>query len=236
MENSLQHHGVKGQKWGVRRYQNKDGSLTAAGKKRQEADDKKASSNAKKTIVSKSAGGRSYDNPTLENLSQDEANAVKRKIVKQKELDDKFEKAMKEDDPETARKRAVVEKAKLEDEYARYSPEGQAKSQAVERLGSAKDIASNAATGFKESANLANQISRFGGASKKAKEEARTLSDAELRNRINRINLEQQYKNLHPSKVARGAAVAGGILSVVGSMAVIAGTGIGIAKTIKDWN
>ena len=30
----LAHHGIKGQKWGVRRYQNKDGSLTAAGKKR----------------------------------------------------------------------------------------------------------------------------------------------------------------------------------------------------------
>ena len=28
----LYHHGVKGQKWGVRRYQNKDGSLTSAGK------------------------------------------------------------------------------------------------------------------------------------------------------------------------------------------------------------
>lgn len=32
----LAHHGVKGQKWGVRRFQNKDGSLTAAGKKRYE--------------------------------------------------------------------------------------------------------------------------------------------------------------------------------------------------------
>ena len=34
MENELYHHGVKGQRWGVRRYQNKDGSLTYAGKKR----------------------------------------------------------------------------------------------------------------------------------------------------------------------------------------------------------
>lgn len=30
----LYHHGTKGMKWGIRRYQNKDGSLTAAGKKR----------------------------------------------------------------------------------------------------------------------------------------------------------------------------------------------------------
>ena len=34
MGNELYHHGIKGQKWGVRRYQNKDGSLTYAGKKR----------------------------------------------------------------------------------------------------------------------------------------------------------------------------------------------------------
>ena len=30
----LRHHGIKGQKWGVRRYQNDDGSLTPIGKLR----------------------------------------------------------------------------------------------------------------------------------------------------------------------------------------------------------
>ena len=35
MANSyLQHHGIRGMRWGVRRFQNKDGSLTNAGKKR----------------------------------------------------------------------------------------------------------------------------------------------------------------------------------------------------------
>lgn len=32
--NELYHHGIKGMRWGIRRYQNKDGSLTPAGQKR----------------------------------------------------------------------------------------------------------------------------------------------------------------------------------------------------------
>lgn len=34
--NELYHHGIKGQRWGVRRFQNPDGTLTEAGKRREE--------------------------------------------------------------------------------------------------------------------------------------------------------------------------------------------------------
>lgn len=42
----LYHHGIKGQRWGIRRYQNPDGTLTEAGKKRYDRDVRE--NNAKK--------------------------------------------------------------------------------------------------------------------------------------------------------------------------------------------
>lgn len=45
-DNELMHYGVLGMKWGVRRYQAKDGSLTSAGKKRYDRDIRE--NNAKK--------------------------------------------------------------------------------------------------------------------------------------------------------------------------------------------
>ena len=81
---SLQHHGILGMKWGVRRYQNSDGTWTAAGKKRYNdgSDDKKqsgAKSDSKASSSEKSA-------KTKEELTPEElaARAAKRKEIAKK--------------------------------------------------------------------------------------------------------------------------------------------------------
>lgn len=47
----LQHHGIKGQKWGVRRFQNADGSLTTAGKQRASATKKRTDAKNRGTLT-----------------------------------------------------------------------------------------------------------------------------------------------------------------------------------------
>lgn len=73
--NSLAHWGVRGMRWGVRRYQNKDGSLTAAGKKRRGiddgADEKNESDEEKRARVLKSTNASEiYKNRNLLTTSE----------------------------------------------------------------------------------------------------------------------------------------------------------------------
>ena len=60
MTNELYHHGILGMKWGVRRYQNYDGSLTDAGRKRAEYKINKAFKKSDKAITKYKSYDRQY--------------------------------------------------------------------------------------------------------------------------------------------------------------------------------
>lgn len=94
MYDTLMHHGIRGMKWGVRRYQNKDGSLTSAGRRRQrnnpffikrsKAKKQKESNNKKQTKnVTKKKNIKDMTNEELRerttrmNLEKDYMNALK---------------------------------------------------------------------------------------------------------------------------------------------------------------
>lgn len=82
-EEYLEHHGVKGQKWGVRRYQNSDGSLTAAGRKKRGLSDGAANAVRKTKTKTKGATAKGV------------VGAIKKKIqtTKERKANEKADKA-----------------------------------------------------------------------------------------------------------------------------------------------
>ena len=85
--NELYHHGIKGQKWGVRRYQNADGSLTRAGQKRydkqQDKLERKNRNKANLHLSNAAWNKHDYEN-TLANLKAREAKGkgfVNKKLI-----------------------------------------------------------------------------------------------------------------------------------------------------------
>lgn len=121
MYDELYHHGIKGQKWGVRRFQNEDGSLTSAGKKRL------ASTS---DTIKRDALAKSYN----DNIAKGDKNSIKqakkdaRNIAK---LDDKAEaearKAIKTQRKHNAKNASLLSDDELNAQINRLQRERQLK-------------------------------------------------------------------------------------------------------------
>lgn len=94
----LYHHGTKGMRWGIRRYQNKDGSLTPAGKKRYNKEMEKLRAE-EKTLKNKAA--------TQKKLQKLEDKRAKVDALKKGSTSDEAEAKAKAEAHEQARQKAV---------------------------------------------------------------------------------------------------------------------------------
>lgn len=78
--NELYHHGIKGMHWGVRRYQNPDGTLTNAGKRRMQSDDRAVRKNV--------ASQRNWNAKNASQLSDKELTDQILRLQREKQLQD----------------------------------------------------------------------------------------------------------------------------------------------------
>lgn len=81
VNNELTHHGIKGQRWGVRRYQNKDGTLTKAGQRRYDSEMTKLK-NEERVLKNKQRTAAKLDKLEAKRKSVDE---LRGKTTKQSE-------------------------------------------------------------------------------------------------------------------------------------------------------
>ena len=137
--NELYHHGIKGQRWGVRRYRNADGSLTEAGKRRiQNTDPNKLRKDFQKQVNKARKKQHGSSNRWMAGLEIGENSkvAISRRDQQLKKIYDPNSKANKELDKVLRKLDSDYEKGKIDvDEYDKQYGEATSRFREQTQLG-----------------------------------------------------------------------------------------------------
>lgn len=96
------------------------------------------------------------------------------------------------------------------------------------RWGHRKAILSNVSSSSDSAKRLTSSVEKLA----KKKKDLSKMSDDEIKKKVSRLNLEQQYRNLSSVDKSKGAEKVRDILDVVGSVTAIGASAAAIVMTI----
>ena len=172
MCNELQHWGVKGMKWGVRRYQNADGSLTPAGRKRYSDYDGGKDSVVRKTIPvgsgkRKSSSVEDYQNAIKKTKSVGEGIDSVRKFnddskkLKDPAMERRIRKSTEQMSDKELQQR--VQRLNMEDNYTRMMMHREHLQQGEDYVNKVLDVSATVARGATTALTIALLIKQMKG-------------------------------------------------------------------------
>jgi hypothetical protein len=239
VDGELYHHGIKGMKWGRRRYQNPDGSLTPAGKKRYRpnyAEEARGMTDQElRTQINRMNLEKRYMNMTTSKSKVSKALGTADKVMG---IVSSSKDSAKSISGNLSKKKSNANENNGAEKKKSNANEnnGAEKETPAANKPSNGDMFKNGFDSVKKGVSVANKVSNIVDTKrsvKRSQAKLKNMSDSDLREIVNRMDLERQYSSLKQEHASRGKVRATEVLSIAGDIVAFSASAVTLAVGVK---